>query len=84
MNSVTVPGPNPQGTHHWVMSAQWPDGPSRTTSGTWRSTMTPEPGQTRAEIYEALRAFLVDTETGGIPPTVLFFSLEPNQLGGAA
>jgi hypothetical protein len=79
-----VPGPNPQGTHHWVISAQWPDGPGRTINGTWRSTVTPKPGQTRAEIYEELRTYLMEAETGGVAPTIMFFALEPNQLGGDA
>lgn len=83
MSTPPPPGPNPQGSHHWVMSAQWPTRDGEI-SGTWRSTITPEPGQTRAEVYEIVRAFVMKDATGGQPPTVLFFSLEPNQLGSPA
>lgn len=83
MSATIPPGPNPQGTHHWVMSAAWPSGHGQETTATYRSTITPEPGQTRAEIYETIRDFVMRDATNGQPPTVLFFSLEPNQLGSA-
>lgn len=84
MSAPSVPGPNPQGTYHWVISASWQPGNGTTADGTWRSTITPEPGQTRAEVYEEIRQSLMANVTGGIAPTVLFFSLEPNELGGPA
>jgi len=85
---MTVPGPDPQGSHHWVMSVQWPE-TRRTAAGgaTYRATITPEPGQTRAEIYEEIRAWVfqeIAEATGVQRPTVVFWSLEPNDLGGAS
>jgi hypothetical protein len=64
------------------MSAQWQIARGEEGSVTYRSTITPEPGQTRADIYEIVRAFVMKDATGGQPPAVLFWSLEPNQLGG--
>jgi len=83
VTTISVPGPNPQGSHHWVMTISWQTTPGSERRGTWRSTITPEPGQTRADIYEILRAFVMRDASCGIPPTVLFFALEPNALGGA-
>lgn len=84
MTAPIPPGPDPQGTHHWVISVKWPIGPGQEATATYRSTITPAPGQTRAEIYESIRDFVMRDATSGQPPTVLFFSLEPNQLGGPA
>ena len=84
MTAIAVPGPNPQGTHHWIMTISWQTTLGSERCGTWRSTITPEPGQTRADIYEIIRAGVINDGGCEMPPTVLFFALEPNTLGGAA
>lgn len=87
MSTPPPPGPNPQGSHHWVMSVQW-SGKRRSVHGaTYGGTTTPTAGQTRADVYEHMREHVYSdlAATVGVQgPTILFFSLEPNQLGSPA
>lgn len=91
-NTVTVPGPNPQGSHHWLMSVQWSE--TRrwirrpvVNGATYGGTTTPMAGQSRADVYEHMREHVYSdlAKTVGVhSPTVVLWSLEPNQLGSPA
>ncbi len=91
MSTPPPPGPNPQGTHHWLMSVQWPETrrwPRRPVveGATYGDTITPKPGQTRSDMYERLRDHVYNdlaTTIGVHGPTIVHWSLEPNHLGGA-
>lgn len=91
MTAPTVPGPNQQGTYHWLMSVQWTETrrwPRRpvVNGATYGGTTTPTPSQTRSDVYEHMRDHVYGdlAKTVGVDsPTILFFSLEPSQLRGA-
>ncbi|MFJ4783255.1 hypothetical protein [Streptomyces sp. NPDC088794] len=65
-----------QDTHFWVLSVDKPGMACATRTGTY----TPPPGSTRASAYREIYEYV----TAGDPylrgATVVFFSLEPNQL----
>lgn len=86
-STATVPGPNAQGSHHWLMSVQW-SGKRRSVHGaTYGGTTTPTARQTRADVYEHMREHVYSdlAKTVGVhSPTIVFWSLEPNQLGSPA
>lgn len=92
MSTPPPPGPNPQGSHHWVMSVQWSETRRWTrrpvvNGATYGGTLTPAPGQTRSDVYERMREHVYRdlAKTVGVDsPTIVFWSLEPNQLGSPA
>ncbi|ASU83613.1 hypothetical protein CDO52_13145 [Nocardiopsis gilva YIM 90087] len=69
-------------SYHYVMTLQAPVG-SAAAVHTQSGTLTVPAGTTRAQVYthvvEVVRRELPD---GAGEPTVLFWSLEPNLLGG--
>lgn len=81
-------GPDAQGTHHWVLSVQWPTKHrgGRMSGANYGSTTTPAPGETRADVYDRIRNHVYRdllATIGVDSPTVVFWTLEPNQLGSA-
>lgn len=65
-----------QGSHHYVLTVDLPG----KTAATLHGTHTPAPGQSRQDVFLAIRREIArnnpDLERG----TIIFFSLEPNQL----
>lgn len=70
-------------TYHWILTLQeqLPNGDLHIV--TQHGTYGPQEGETRKDVYEKIRAH-VASETRMSSPSVLFFSLEPNTLGGAS
>lgn len=65
-----------QGTHHWILVL---DG-----IGSSSGTCTPNPGETRYDLYLRIRATVLDSTArsdGPVPPT-MFFDLQHNMIGG--
>lgn len=65
-----------QGTHHYVLTLEVPGYSSVTLEG----TVTPPLGATRSDVYQRLRGDVTAHDARMAKGTVLFFSLEPNQL----
>ncbi len=63
-----------QGTHHWLLTL---DG-----IGSRSGTCTPNPGETRYDLYLRIRAEVLDTEGLADQPTpvTLDFDVQPNTL----
>jgi hypothetical protein len=76
---ATVPAPQQQGTHHFVMTLQRPIG-SGFTMGTFSNHITPAPVMTRHDVYQAIKQEIGQADPDFTDATVVFFSLEPNQL----
>lgn len=74
-----------QGTeYHYILTLQHPDGRGGYEVVTARGTVHATPGGTRAEALDYVLG-LVDPQRDWRPEkgSILFFALEPNQLGGA-
>ncbi|MFJ1699439.1 hypothetical protein ACIOHC_30740 [Streptomyces sp. NPDC088252] len=69
----------PQGQYHFVLTVQKPS-PGGYIVADWSGSMTPEPGWTRHDTYQAIRAEHVRQRPDMANAVGLFFSLEPNQL----
>lgn len=67
-----------QGTHHWLLTLDQ--------VGSRSGTCTPEPGETRYDLYLRIRAEVLDSEglADGPTPVTLNFDVQPNQLNGTA
>ncbi|MGA6159305.1 hypothetical protein ACPEIC_38860 [Stenotrophomonas sp. NPDC087984] len=76
---TTGPAAQQQGSHHFVLTLQKPHG-GGFISATFTNTITPRPGTTRADIYEALREQVTRANPELANANVMFFSLEPNGL----
>ncbi|MFS7877667.1 hypothetical protein ACEYXF_30675 [Streptomyces asiaticus] len=76
---TTGPAAQQQGAYHFVLTLQKPHG-GGFVSATFTNTITPRPGATRADIYEALREQITQAHPELSNANVLFFSLEPNGL----
>ncbi|MDW6061352.1 hypothetical protein SAZ11_29390 [Streptomyces sp. FXJ1.4098] len=77
---TTGPTAQQQGTHHFILTLQIPDGSSGFMTATFNNTLTPPADATRADIYEALRGEIAQAHPNLKRANVLFFSLEPNRL----
>jgi hypothetical protein len=62
--------------HHFVITVATSNG-----QGTLHGIHNAPEGETRQEAFESVLAYAAE-KTGFRQPTVLFFSLEPNALGG--
>ena len=68
-----------QGSHFWLITVSGvQDSHGAVTYSTRYGTITPGHGQTRQDVYDQIRQ-IIAAEIGD-RYTVLFFSLEPNQL----
>lgn len=63
-------------THHYILTLGNPGLGSVTTGG----TITPHPGKSRAEVFQALVSQVHEMHPTTAQWCVLFFSLEPNQI----
>ncbi len=63
-----------QGTHHWLLTL---DG-----IGSRSGTCTPDPGETRYDLYLRIRAAILDAEglADTATPVTLDFDIQPNTL----
>jgi hypothetical protein len=66
-------------SHFYVITVQGPSQQVMTISG----TATLDPDETREDLYTEIYA-QAEADSGLNDPAVLFWSLEPNRLGGAA
>ncbi|MCX4849827.1 hypothetical protein [Streptomyces sp. NBC_00893] len=66
--------------YHFVLTVQKPAPSGGYIVAEWSGYMTPEPGWTRHDTYQAIRAEHVKQNPTLANASVLFFSLEPNQL----
>ena len=64
--------------YHFVLTLQWPNGATSTTTG----VLAPNPGETRGSLLVDIWKGLL--EHSGVPmnANVLFWSLEPDKLNG--
>lgn len=71
---TTIDPLHTQGTHHWLLTL---DG-----VGSHSGTCTPEPGETRYDLYLRVRATVLDGEglADGPIPVTLGFDVQPNTL----
>lgn len=74
-----------EATHHWVMTVQWPSGAGGFGVTTVSSQAIFPPGTSRADAYRQIFEYVTDyvrTHTGqqSVSPTVLFFTLERNEI----
>lgn len=82
--ATTTPAQNTTSELFWVMTVQ----PAQKAAGvtalaTFKGTFTPVPGDTRRDAFQKIRDYVSDQLVRGGQPaehTVLFYSLEPNQL----
>ncbi|WP_406500952.1 hypothetical protein OHA04_07975 [Streptomyces sp. NBC_01590] len=65
--------------YHFVLTVQKPASGGYIVAD-WSGYLTPEPGWTRHDTYQAIRAEHVKQNPTLAHAGVLFFSLEPNQL----
>ncbi|KND45344.1 hypothetical protein [Streptomyces stelliscabiei] len=67
-----------QGTHHWLLTLDQ--------VGSRSGTCTPDPGETRYDLYLRIRAEVLDAEgfADGPVPVTLNFDVQPNLLNGTA
>ncbi|MDX2550134.1 hypothetical protein QA860_08265 [Streptomyces stelliscabiei] len=67
-----------QGTHHWLLTLDQ--------VGSRSGTCTPDPGETRYDLYLRIRAEVLDAEGLADSPTpvTLNFDVQPNLLNGTA
>lgn len=63
-----------QGTHHWLLTLNG--------VGSRSGTCTPEPGETRYDLYLRIRAEVLDAEglADASTPVTLSFDVQPNNL----
>lgn len=63
-----------QGTHHWLLTLAG--------VGSRSGTCTPDPGETRYDLYLRIRAEVLDAEglADGPTPVTLDFDVQPNTL----
>lgn len=63
-----------QGTHHWLLTLD--------RAGSRPGTCTPEPGETRYDLYLRIRAEVLNAEgpADGPTPVTLTFDVQPNTL----
>jgi hypothetical protein len=67
---------------HWVMTVTWPLPAGGQGIRSAEGTITAEPGESRRDLYNKVYAFMAADDTVLDPnPSVLFASLEPNDLG---
>ncbi|MEU8979033.1 hypothetical protein [Streptomyces sp. NPDC048309] len=76
MSTVHPTGAAGPGSLFWVLSVDKPGLVSTTRSGTYN----PRPGATREDAYEEIYTEVTASHPALRGATVLFFSLEPNQL----
>ncbi|MEW1754722.1 hypothetical protein [Streptomyces angustmyceticus] len=69
-----------QGTHHFVLTLQQQASSGGIVVATFANSCTPQPGQTRAEVYGDLLAAVGHDSPELKGANVLFFSLERNEL----
>ncbi|MDI2125800.1 hypothetical protein [Yinghuangia seranimata] len=67
--------PDAPHSHHWIITVQWAD-----TIASYRGTLTPPPGRTRAEVCEEVLAHAMTSAGRTDEPSLLFFALERNAL----
>ncbi|MET8505457.1 hypothetical protein ABZV60_12460 [Streptomyces sp. NPDC004787] len=65
----------PQGSHMYVLTLA-----TRQGQGTASGTITPEPGQSRFDVFDQIWGEMLHRRPSLENATVLFFSLEPNTL----
>ncbi|MFD3530493.1 hypothetical protein [Streptomyces sp. NPDC058664] len=65
-----------QGTHHWVLTLDLPNSVRVTDFGTY----TPLPNTTRHDAFTVIRESFIEQHPQLARASVLFFSLEPNDL----
>lgn len=72
-----IAGPDhEQGSHHWHLTLD--------RVGSHAGTCTPNPGESRYDMYLAIRAAVLKAEGWAAdPPPTLFFDIQLNELGGA-
>lgn len=70
----------PQGTHHYVITLEKPIRPGVCANASFAGTITPRPDATRIDIYQELYQNSINRHPELDGASVLFFSLEPNQL----
>ncbi|MFE3770843.1 hypothetical protein [Streptomyces sp. NPDC059122] len=68
-----------QGTHHFVLTLQQQT-PSGFAVATFANGCTPQPGQTRADVYADLLAAVTHQDPALKGANVIFFALERNEL----
>lgn len=66
--------------YHFVLTVQKPVPSGGYIVADWDGCMTPKPGWTRRDAYQAIREEHVRVNPHLAKASVLFFSLEPNQL----
>jgi len=71
-----APAPQPQGSHHWVLTLELPGRAMTTRSGTW----TPPSGTTRYDVLKAIQNEIAQRDPEMARANVVFWSIEPNQL----
>lgn len=71
---TTVDPLHKQGTHHWLITMG--------VVGSRSGTCTPEPGETRYDLYLRIRSEVLDAEglSDGPIPVTLGFDVQPNTL----
>lgn len=85
MNDQTNRAPEPTGTeYHYILTTQRPVLGGGIEIADARGALNITPGATRAEVLDYILG-LVAEDRGWRPGegSILFFALEPNQLGGA-
>ncbi|MET9725446.1 hypothetical protein [Streptomyces zaomyceticus] len=75
---TSTPAPA-QGTHHWVMTLEVPNGSGKAMT-TSNGTFTPAPGYTRANAFTDIYDGLIQRNPQLRGSNVVFFSIEPNAL----
>jgi hypothetical protein len=75
---ATIDPLHQQGTHHWLLTLHG--------VGSRSGTCTPEPGETRYDLYLRIRAEVLDAEglADAPVPVTLAFDVQPNLLNGTA
>lgn len=72
-------GPAGQGTHFWFMVIQTPrDGGLYVNS--YQGTWTPEPGATRLDMFNIIRAFVNEKDPRSRGGAAVAFDIQPNEL----
>lgn len=70
----------PDETHFYVLTLEKPLGPGLSANASFAGTLTPNTGTTRAHVYQDLYQDYTRLHPELAGASVLFFSLEPNQL----
>jgi hypothetical protein len=80
MTEQTDTNTEQQGTHFYAMTVQKPLRPGATADYTLSGHMTPPPTWTRADFYQAIYNDITNTYPQLAGASVLFFTVDRNQL----